>query len=52
MDFVFGLVDSDSVFWEGGGVGGGFKFYDHSRQFFFQLNLLEPKAIFQADPTK
>ena len=48
MDFVFGLVDSDSVFF----WGGGFKFHDHSRQFFFQLNLLEPKAIFQADPTK
>lgn len=48
VDFVIGLVDSDSVFF------GNSILQNHSRQMFFnfQLNVFEPKAIFQADPTK
>ena len=41
MDFVFGLVDSDSVFFLG---GGGFKFHDHSRQLFFSVKFIGTKS--------
>ena len=48
VDFVIGLVDSDSVFLR-------IQFSESLKTnvfFNFQLNVYEPKAIFQSDPTK